>query len=301
MFELCQYVTETFRYILIKNTGSLYKFYVCVCACVIAISLELLSRCSGLLFFFGFGSCDLSQSTPRWFRRRLSTSCRSLSRTVGSVLLLLNILQDISFSNQRTFILHIQGVFNLPGRGFCQLITPTSSVPMTLNDVIVQMRQFVIALVSVDGCSGFPDPDGFLDMLDSSVGFLVYNFQFLPVYDWFSVVAWSVRADLLMVDINLFFLVYFPFFMLSTSFLCSSNRVLSSLPVSPMYSAPQFLHVIWYTSSPCSSSSTMSLGCTNRRLRVVWGCMVVATPYFFSTRCTLSETPSMYGMTTWLL
>ena len=120
---------------------------------------------------------------------------------------------------------------------------------------------------------------------------------------WFSVVAWSVRADLLMVDINLFFplLVYFSFFVLSTSFLCSSSRVFSSLPVSPMYSAPQFLHGIWYTSSPCSSSSTLSLGCTNKRLKVVWGRIVVATPYFFSTRCTLSETPSTYGMTTWLL
>ena len=94
-----------------------------------------------------------------------------------------------------------------------------------------------------------------------------------------------------MVDINLFFplLVYFSFFVLSTSFLCSSSRVFSSLPVSPMYSAPQFLHGIWYTSSPCSSSSTLSLGCTKKRLRVVWGRIVVATPYFFSTRCTLSE------------
>ena len=36
----------------------------------------------------------------------------------GKYLRLLNILQDSSFSNQRTFIFHIQGVFNLPGRGF---------------------------------------------------------------------------------------------------------------------------------------------------------------------------------------
>ena len=49
----------------------------------------------------------------------------------------LNILQDSSFSNQITFIFHIQGVFNLPGRGFRQRITLTSSVPMMLNDVIV--------------------------------------------------------------------------------------------------------------------------------------------------------------------
>ena len=59
-------------------------------------------------------------------------------------------------------------MFNLPGRGFRQLITSTSSVPMTLNDVIVHVWQFVIALISVDGCSGFPDPDGFLDMLNSA-------------------------------------------------------------------------------------------------------------------------------------
>ena len=96
---------------------------------------------------------------------------------------LLNILQDSSFSNQITFIFHIQGVFNLPGRGFRQCITSTSSVPMMLNDVIVHVKQFVIALVSVDGCSSFPDPDGFLDVPDSSVGFLVYKFHSLPVYD----------------------------------------------------------------------------------------------------------------------
>ena len=54
---------------------------------------------------------------------------------------------------------------------------------MTLNDVIVHVRQLVITLVSVDGCSSFPDPDGFLDMLDSLVGFLVYNLHSLPVYD----------------------------------------------------------------------------------------------------------------------
>ena len=62
-------------------------------------------------------------------------------------------------------------MFNLPGRCFRQLITSTSSVPMTLNDVIVHLRQFVIALISVDGCSGFPDLDGFLDM---PVGFLAF-------------------------------------------------------------------------------------------------------------------------------
>ena len=90
---------------------------------------------------------------------------------------------------------------------------------------------------------------------------------------WFSVFTWCVRADLLMVDINLFFplLVCFSFFLLSTSFLCSSSRVFSRLPVSPMYSAPQLLNGIWYTSSPYSSSSTLSLGCTNKRLRVVCG------------------------------
>ena len=54
---------------------------------------------------------------------------------------------------------------------------------MTLNDVIVHVRQFVIALVSVDGCSGFPDPDGFLDMPDSSLGSLSTIFTPFPVYD----------------------------------------------------------------------------------------------------------------------
>ena len=55
-------------------------------------------------------------------------------------------------------------MFNLPGRGFRQCITSTSSVLMMPNDIIVHVRQFVIALVSVDGCSSFPDPYGFLDM-----------------------------------------------------------------------------------------------------------------------------------------
>ena len=67
------------------------------------------------------------------------------------LVLLLNILQDSSFSNQITFILHIQGVFSLPGRGFHQCVTLISSVPMTLDDVIVHVRQFIIALVSVLG------------------------------------------------------------------------------------------------------------------------------------------------------
>ena len=102
-------------------------------------------------------------------------------------------------------------MFSLPGRGFHQRVTLISSVPMTLDDVIVHVRQFIIALVSVDGCSSFSDPDGFLDVPDSSVGFL--STMFIPSQSmmWFSVVAWSVRADLLMVDINLFFplLVYF--------------------------------------------------------------------------------------------
>ena len=56
-------------------------------------------------------------------------------------MILLNILQDSSFSNQITFILHIQGVFSLPGRGFDQRVTLISSVLMTLDDVHV--RQFI--------------------------------------------------------------------------------------------------------------------------------------------------------------
>ena len=90
---------------------------------------------------------------------------------------------SIRNSNQIAFILHIQGVFNLPGRGFRQRITLISSVPMTLNDVILHVRQFVIALVSVGGCSSFPGPDGFLDVPDSSVRFLVHMVHSLPVID----------------------------------------------------------------------------------------------------------------------
>ena len=74
-------------------------------------------------------------------------------------------------------------MFRLPGRGFHQRVTLISSVPMSLDDVIVHVRQFIIALVSVDGCSSFSDADGFFDVPDSSVGFLVYNVHSLPVYD----------------------------------------------------------------------------------------------------------------------
>ena len=157
-------------------------------------------------------------------------------------------------------------MFSLPGRGFHQRVTLISSVPMTLDDVIVHVRQFIIALVSVDGCSSFSDPDGFFDVPDSSVGFLVYNVHSLPVYD----VVFSCRIVCKGGFIDGRHQSFFPapcvflfFVVLSTSFLCSTSRVFSSLPVSPMYSAPQFLHGIWYTSSPCSSSSTLSLGYTN--------------------------------------
>ena len=61
---------------------------------------------------------------------------------------LLNILQDSSFSNQISFILHIQGVFNLPGRGFRQRIMSM------LNDVIVYVRQFAIAICNKPSGSG---------------------------------------------------------------------------------------------------------------------------------------------------
>ena len=71
---------------------------------------------------------------------------------------------NLAKAYQITFILHIQGVFSLPGRGFHQRVTLISSVPMTLDDVIVHVRQFIIALVSVDGCSSFFDPDGFFDV-----------------------------------------------------------------------------------------------------------------------------------------
>ena len=117
---------------------------------------------------------------------------------------------------------------------------------MTLNDVIVHVRQFVIALISVDGCSSFPAPDGFFDVSDSSVGFLVYNVHSLPVYDVVFSCRMVCKGGFIDGRHQSFFprLVYFSFFVLSTSFLCSSSRVFSSLPVSPMYSAPQFLHGI---------------------------------------------------------
>ena len=165
-------------------------------------------------------------------------------------------------------------MFNLSGRGFRQPITLTSSVPMTLNDVIAQVRQFVIAIVSVDGGSGFPDPDGFLDMPDSLVGFLVYKFHSLPVYDVVFSCRMVCKGGFIEGRHQSFFSTPCVVYILSVLL----QSCLSSLPVSPMYSAPQFLHGTWYTSSPCSSSSTLSLGCSNWRLRVVWGCMAVATP-----------------------
>ena len=62
---------------------------------------------------------------------------------------------------------------------------------------------------------------------------------------------------------------------------------LNSPPVSQMYSAPQFLHGIWYTSSPCSSSSTLSLGCTNRRLMVVFLLVPVCDFFLYTLDFTL--------------
>ena len=116
--------------------------------------------------------------------------------------------------------------------------------------------QILLNLVSVDGCSSFPDPDGFFDVPDSLIGFLVYNFHSLPVYDVVFSCRMVCKGGFIGGRHQSFFplLVYFSVFVF-TSFLCSSSRMFSSLPVSPMYSAPQFLHGIWYTSSPCSSSS----------------------------------------------
>ena len=96
-------------------------------------------------------------------------------------------------------------MFNLPGRGFHQRITSTSSVPMTPNDVIVHVRQFVIVLVSVDGCLVFLIEIASLICRILRLGSLSTIFAPSQSMTWFSVVAWSVRADLFMVDINLFF------------------------------------------------------------------------------------------------
>ena len=121
-------------------------------------------------------------------------------------------------------------MFSLPGRGFRQRVTLTSSVPMTLDDVIVHVRQFIITLVSVDGCSSFPDPDGFLDVPDSPVGFLVYNVHSLAVYDVVFSCRMVCKGGFIDGRHQSFFplLVYFSFFVMSTSFLCSSSRVFST-------------------------------------------------------------------------
>ena len=132
-------------------------------------------------------------------------------------------------------------MFSLPGRGFHQRVTLISSVPMTLDDVIVHVRQFIIALVSVDGCSSFSDPDGFLDVPDSSVGFLVYNVHSLPVYD----VVFSCRMVCKGGFIDGRHQSFFPapcvFLFFRVVYILSvflQSCFFSSLPVSPMYSAP---------------------------------------------------------------
>ena len=61
---------------------------------------------------------------------------------------------------------------------------------------------------------------------------------------------------------------------------------LSSFCISPIYSAIQFLHGIQCTSSPCSSSSTLSVGSTSRPEPE--GRMAVTIPYFFNTLYSLS-------------
>ena len=161
-------------------------------------------------------------------------------------MLLLNILQHSSFSNQRTSILYIQCVLNLPGRGFRQRITLTSSVPMTLNDVIVHVRQFVIALVSVDGCSGFPDPDGFLDM-PVATPYLFCTRCTLSLKP-------PLRDDYLAPVISVIcFLLFFLFLLLSVTF--SRHRtdshilleLLSSVP--PLPSCPPPLKLLSHTCS----------------------------------------------------
>ncbi len=148
-----------------------------------------------------------------------------------------------------------------------------------MNDVIVHLGWLVTALDSVHWCLGRSDLDGFLYLSGSSWLF-INDFCSLPVYYVISVVTWSVRVVLLKLNINLFslLLVYFSLFVLSTSFLCSSNRIFSSLSISPIH------HISCMVSgTPCSASSTLCFGCTSRCLRVVWGRMAVATPYFFIT------------------
>ena len=126
-------------------------------------------------------------------------------------------------------------MFSLTGRGFHQRVTLISSVPMTLDDVIVHVRQFIIALVSVDGCSSF-FPIQMASLMCRILRFGSLSTMFTPsqYMMWFSVVAWSVRADLLIVDINLFFpapcvFLFFRVVYILSVFLQSCSRKLSDL------------------------------------------------------------------------
>ena len=151
---------------------------------------------------------------------------------------------ETSLHNSDNFHFTYPRCVNLPGY---------PSVPMTLNDVIVHVRQFIIALVSVDGCSSFPDPDDFLDVPDSSVGFLVYNVHSLPVYDVVFSCRMVCKGGFIDGRHQSFFYAPCVFLFFRVVYILSVflQSCFSSLPVSPMYSAPQFLHGIWYTSSPC--------------------------------------------------
>ena len=103
------------------------------------------------------------------------------------------------------------------------------------DDIIVHVKKFVFVLVSVNRC------------LD-----LTYPYHLTPYVPhlpppqstrWFSVVVWSVRADLLVVDCDCFIslLVYCSFCAFSTSFLCSFNLDLNSCPVTHMLDSPHTL------------------------------------------------------------
>ena len=108
-------------------------------------------------------------------------------------------------------------MFSLPGRGFHQRVTLISSVPMTLDDVIVQVRQFIIALSLLMGVLAFLIQMASLMFRILRLGSLSTMFTPSQSMMWFSVVAWSVKADLLMVDINLFFPLFLPLLVMKST------------------------------------------------------------------------------------
>ena len=98
---------------------------------------------------------------------------------------------------------------------------------------------------------------------------------------------------MLVFDSRCFFslLVYFCLGAFSESFLCSYILVLNNLHVSPMYAAPQLLHLVHEFT--LFFRFYIAYGCADIRLRVVWGRS--GHPVFLQYPVNLSEAPSTYG------